>query len=103
MRSNKDTQWAALLASAAVIGGFTLYWIIQIQAVREMLALAYGARGALQRRQAWMRAIATRAKPILGVAFVLVGLSLWFGWFRIIEFWAIETLPYWFQDLSILI
>ena len=42
LRSNKDTQLAALLASAAVIGSFALYWIIQIQAVREMLALAYG-------------------------------------------------------------
>ena len=42
MQRNKDTQLAALLASAAVISGFALYWIIQIQAVREMLALAYG-------------------------------------------------------------
>ena len=37
-----DTQLAALLASAAIVAGFALYWIIQIQAVREMLALAYG-------------------------------------------------------------
>jgi len=94
----------ALAASGDGIGQAALIMIafaLGVSAV--MLALAYGARGALQRRQAWMRAIATRAKPILGVAFVLVGLSLWFGWFRIIEFWAIETLPYWFQDLSILI
>lgn len=38
----KDTQAAALLASATIAGGFLLYWVLQVQAVREMLALAYG-------------------------------------------------------------
>lgn len=38
----RDTQAAALLASTAIAGGFLLYWLIQVQAVREMLALAYG-------------------------------------------------------------
>lgn len=38
----KDAQAAAWLASAAVVGGFILYWAVQVQAVREMLALAYG-------------------------------------------------------------
>ena len=90
--SGEGLVQAALIMIAFALGVSTV-----------MLALAYGARGALQRRQSWMRAIATRAKPVLGVTFVLVGLSLWFGWFRILEIWAIETLPYWFQDLSILI
>ena len=40
--ASRDAQLAALLASAAVIAGFVLYWAIQIQAVRESLALAYG-------------------------------------------------------------
>ena len=40
--AQRDAQLAALLASAAVIAGFVLYWVIQIQAVRESLALAYG-------------------------------------------------------------
>lgn len=87
----------SLAQAAAIMAAFAL----GVSTV--MLALAYGARGALQNRQAWMRAIAKRAKPVLGAAFVLVGLGLWFGWFRAFEFWAIETLPYWFQDLSILI
>lgn len=39
---NKDVQAAAVLASATIVGGFVLYWVIQVQAVREMLALAYG-------------------------------------------------------------
>lgn len=38
----RDAQLAALLASAAVIVGFVLYWALQIDAVRESLALAYG-------------------------------------------------------------
>jgi hypothetical protein len=40
--TTRDAQLAALLASAAVIAGLVLYWAIQIQAVRESLALAYG-------------------------------------------------------------
>jgi hypothetical protein len=39
---SKDTQLAALLASSAVTVGFLIYWALQIQSVREMLALAYG-------------------------------------------------------------
>lgn len=94
----------ALAASGDSLGQAALVMVAFALGVSTvMLALAYGARGALQRRQAWMRAVATRAKPILGMTFVLVGLSLWFGWFRLIEAWAIDTLPYWFQDLSILV
>jgi hypothetical protein len=39
---SKDAQLAALLASSAVTVGFLIYWALQIQSVREMLALAYG-------------------------------------------------------------
>lgn len=68
-----------------------------------MLALAYGARQALTRRQAMMRRIAGRAKPILGATFFLVGLGLWLGAFQWAEGWVLNTLPIWFNDLSILI
>ncbi len=68
-----------------------------------MLALAYGARGALQRRALWLRRIAPRAKPLLGAMFLLVGLGLFFGLHHRLEIWALETLPDWFNDLSILI
>ncbi len=40
--ANRDVRVAALLASLAIVGGALLYWGLQIQAVREMLALAYG-------------------------------------------------------------
>ena len=39
---SKDVQLAALLASSAVTVGFVIYWVLQVQSVREMLALAYG-------------------------------------------------------------
>lgn len=68
-----------------------------------MFALAYGAREALLRRQALMRRLAQRAKPLMGATFVLVGLGIAFGVHRWLEFWAVETLPNWFNDLSILI
>ncbi len=42
VHASHDAQLAALLASAAVIVGFVLYWALQIEAVRESLALAYG-------------------------------------------------------------
>ena len=38
----KDTQLAALVASASIIGFAVIYWGFQIQGVREMLELAYG-------------------------------------------------------------
>ncbi len=43
--SNKellDLQLAALVASGTIAVFFIVYWIAQIQDVREMLALAYG-------------------------------------------------------------
>ena len=40
--AQKDAERAALFASGAVVVGFILYWSIQVQAVREMLELAYG-------------------------------------------------------------
>jgi hypothetical protein len=39
---SKDAQLAAFIASCAITVGFVVYWTLQIQSVREMLALAYG-------------------------------------------------------------
>lgn len=40
--SVRDTRVAAVIACSAIVLGFALYWTLQIQSVREMLALAYG-------------------------------------------------------------
>ncbi|WP_068115726.1 cytochrome c biogenesis CcdA family protein [Tropicimonas marinistellae] len=66
-----------------------------------ILALGYGARSVIQRRQGWMRAVATRGRPILGGVFVAVGLAILFRVHHMVEAWAIQTLPPWLIDLSV--
>lgn len=66
-----------------------------------ILALAYGAKSAIRRRQTWLRALADRAKPVMGATFVLVGLALWFGLHHVIDRWLIENLPTWLIDFSV--
>ena len=39
---SRARQLSALLASLTILGAAAIYWVIQIQAVREMLELAYG-------------------------------------------------------------
>lgn len=66
-----------------------------------VLALGYGARSALQKRQALMRKIAISARPIMGIAFVAVGLMLFFQLHHYIEGWLLDHLPPWLIDLSV--
>lgn len=44
MNSNDktDLQLAAVMASAAIVIGFVVYWWGEIQSVRELLEMAYG-------------------------------------------------------------
>jgi len=37
-----DLKLSAWLSSAIIIVGFGVYWFLQIQSVRELLAMAYG-------------------------------------------------------------
>lgn len=66
-----------------------------------VLALGYGARGLLTRNRAGMQRIAHVAKPVLGGAFVLVGLALLTGLNHPIEGWLLSITPPWLQDLSV--
>lgn len=66
-----------------------------------ILALGYGARSAIQRRQATLHAMATRARPIMGGVFVAVGAAILLKFHHVIEAWAVDTLPYWLTDLSV--
>ena len=66
-----------------------------------ILALGYGARSALQKRQAAMRRFAVTARPLLGVIFVAVGIMLFFQWHYVIESWLLDIMPIWLQDLSV--
>lgn len=67
-----------------------------------LLGLAYGAQGQIAKRRAMMMALAARSKPIMGGAFVLIGVSIWFRLHIALEEWALNVLPYWFSDLSIM-
>jgi cytochrome c-type biogenesis protein len=66
-----------------------------------ILILGYGARAAIQRRRAVMMALAVRAKPIMGIVFVALGLMILFRVHHMIEAWLITVLPYWLQDFSV--
>ncbi|MCU0826363.1 MAG: cytochrome c biogenesis CcdA family protein [Tabrizicola sp.] len=66
-----------------------------------ILGLAYGAKSAIRGRQTLLRALADRAKPVMGVTFIAVGLALWFGLHHLAEAWLIQTLPAWLIDFSV--
>jgi len=66
-----------------------------------ILALGYGARGALQRNQALMRKIANAAQPLMGAVFLVVGLALLFRLHHIAEAWLLDHLPPWLIDFSV--
>jgi cytochrome c-type biogenesis protein len=66
-----------------------------------ILALGYGARAAILRRRDLMRHLADRAKPMMGVMFLAVGLAILFRWHHAAEAWLIDHLPAWLVDLSV--
>lgn len=68
-----------------------------------ILVLAYGTRGVLQRRRAAMQVLAQRAKPIMGVLFIAVGLLILLQWHQIAEGWLVDHLPVWLQDFSVIL
>ncbi|MDA5095043.1 cytochrome c biogenesis CcdA family protein [Aliiroseovarius sp. KMU-50] len=86
----ESLAWAGLIMVAFAMGVSSI-----------ILALGYGARNAILRRQAAMRVIATRARPIMGGVFVAVGAAILLKFHHTIEAWAVDTLPYWLTDLSV--
>ncbi|PIE14045.1 MAG: cytochrome C biogenesis protein CcdA [Rhodobacterales bacterium] len=66
-----------------------------------ILALGYGARSVLQQRQALMRKLAGKSRPIMGAIFVAVGLMILFRVHHMLEAWALDVLPYWLTDFSV--
>ncbi|PRY24405.1 cytochrome c biogenesis protein CcdA [Aliiruegeria haliotis] len=88
--SGESLVWAGAIMVAFAAGVSTI-----------ILALGYGARSVIQKRQAWMRAVATRGRPILGGVFVAVGLALLFNVHHMVEAWALDVMPIWLQDLSV--
>ncbi|WP_166418025.1 cytochrome c biogenesis CcdA family protein [Cochlodiniinecator piscidefendens] len=82
--------WATLIMISFALGVSTI-----------ILSLGYGARKVIMERQAMMRIIATKARPFLGLVFVLVGFAILFRVHHMIEAWAVENLPVWLVDFSV--
>lgn len=86
----ENLGWATLIMLFFALGVSTL-----------ILGLAYGTRGAITRHNATLRALAIRARPILGATFIAVGLGLFFNIHHLIEAWALQAMPAWLVDLSV--
>ena len=65
-----------------------------------ILALGYGTRKAIGIRQKNLHGIAARAKPIMGITYLVVGTMIFFKLHYIIEGWLVNVIPNWFLNLS---
>lgn len=88
--SGNDLYWAALIMLAFAFGVSTV-----------ILLLGALSREALMRNRERMQTLSQMARPIMGGLLIFVGVFLLLGLHYVVEEWAIENLPYWFQDLSI--
>lgn len=82
--------WAFLIMLFFALGVSTL-----------ILLLGFGAQEAMGSRARSLRGVAERSRPLMGAVFVAVGLMILLGLHKMIDAWAIQVLPYWFQDLSV--
>ena len=87
--------------------GESLFWVFLIMLFFALgvstviVLLGYGTGEAIRKRQNKLRALAEKAKSIMGIIFVLVGLMIFFKIHHIIEAWLLDVLPIWLQDLSV--
>ena len=88
--TGQNLGWAAAIMASFALGVSSI-----------ILALGYGAQSALRSRAALMRRLAVWARPAMGVILVTVGVGILFRVHHMIEIWALETLPFWLQDLSV--
>lgn len=88
--AGQSLGWAATIMTAFALGISTV-----------MLALAYGTRRVILQRQEWLRAIALRSRPIMGVTFIVVGLAIYFHFTRTIEAWLLDAMPAWLVDFTV--
>ncbi|MEM8979031.1 MAG: cytochrome c biogenesis CcdA family protein [Pseudomonadota bacterium] len=95
-------------AIALASQGESLVWVTAIMVFFAagvstlILGIGLGAREAIMSRAASLRGLAARSKSIVGVVFVAVGLMLLFKVHHWLEAKALEVLPYWLQDLSVM-
>ena len=66
-----------------------------------ILLLGFGAREALSRRKSAMNLFAGKAKTILGITFICVGVAILSGFDHWLEGQLLDILPVWLQDFSV--
>lgn len=88
--TGESLAWAGAIMVGFALGVSTI-----------VVALGYGAQAAIKARRDWLRGIAAKARPAMGVIFILTGLALVFGLQKRAEIWLIDVLPLWLQDLSV--
>jgi cytochrome c biogenesis protein CcdA len=91
-----------LAASGEGIGQATVTMLsFGIGVSSVLMALAYGSREALNARRERLATWMPWAKPILGVALLVVGVAVLLHLDRMLEGWILDLMPAWLQDLSI--
>jgi cytochrome c biogenesis protein CcdA len=86
--------------SESLVRAGVVMFVFGVGAVVPVLALAYGSRRALVGRRAWLRSMATAAKPIMGGLLLLVGALTMTGTDKAIETWMVDHMPDWLVDLT---
>ena len=91
-----------LAASGEGLGqaGFTML-AFGIGVSTVLVGLAYGSREVLAARRERLAAWMPWAKPIMGIALLLVGAAIFFHLDRMIESWLLDVMPDWLVDLSV--
>lgn len=93
LASQGESLWLA--------GGIMFAFAMGISTI--ILALGYGARSVIMKRQALMRKIADKSRPIMGAVFIVVGVVILTNFLRVVEGWMVQNLPAWLIDLSVII
>ena len=82
-------------------GGIMFAFAMGISTI--ILALGYGARSVIMKRQAVMRKIADKSRPVMGAVFILVGVAILTNFQQVIEGWIVQNMPAWLVDFSVTI
>lgn len=88
--AGESLLWAAATMLSFALGISTI-----------IILLAYGAQNAIRARRDWLRNLSAKARPAMGIIFVLVGMALLFNLHKYAEIWLLDRLPFWLQDLSV--
>ncbi len=86
----QSIAWASAIMTSFALGTSTI-----------ILLLAYGARDIVNKRQVKFRKFAEHSKAISATLLICVGLAFLLGLHKLAEAWFINSVPVWFQDLSV--